>query len=74
MKTPIKWSKVKSHCDNFICIFSDNDYYVPPSEAELFRKHLNAEIIIEKEKGHFTEDDGVKEIHAVLNEILRISK
>lgn len=70
---PIKWNKVKEHCNNFICIFSDNDPYVPLSEAELFRKHLNAEIIIEKTKGHFTQDDGITEIHAVLNELIRIS-
>ena len=66
VETPINWKKVKKHSDKFVCIFSDNDYYVPLSNQEMFKKELNAEIIIQHEKGHFTEEDKVKELPIIL--------
>jgi len=33
---------------------------------------LKAEIIIQKDKGHFTEEDGIRELPVVLEEILKI--
>ena len=66
METPINWKKVKSHCSSFICIFSDNDYYVPLSDSKLFKKNLNAKIVILKKKGHFVEYDGIKKLPEIL--------
>ena len=66
VETPINWKKVKKHSDKFVCIFSDNDYYVPLSNQKIFKKELNAEIIIQHEKGHFTEEDKVKELPIIL--------
>ncbi|MBI4158858.1 alpha/beta fold hydrolase [Candidatus Woesearchaeota archaeon] len=66
VETPINWKKVKKHSDKFVCIFSDNDYYVPLSNQEMFKKELNAEIIIQHEKGHFTKEDNVKELPIIL--------
>ena len=48
METPINWKKVKRHCNSFISIFSGDDPYVPLSNANLFKKNLNAQIIILK--------------------------
>lgn len=71
----IDFIKVKSKTDNIIAVFSDNDPFVPLNiSVEKFRRYLGAKIIIEKNKGHFTEGDGVKEIPVVLNEILRIAE
>lgn len=67
METPITWKKVKDHCKEFVAIFSDNDPYVPLSNAKIFKKGLNAKTIILKNWGHFTEDDGIKKLPAVLN-------
>lgn len=64
--TPIDFDKVKANCDKFLCIFSDNDPYVPISDSEIFKEKLGADIVILKEKGHFTGEDGVKEIPVVL--------
>jgi uncharacterized protein len=72
VETPIIWEKVKSHTSNFIAIFSDNDPYVPSSEKDLFEKNLRAKTILEHNKGHYNESDGVIEVPAVLEEILRI--
>ncbi|MBT4722908.1 hypothetical protein HN958_04170 [Candidatus Falkowbacteria bacterium] len=67
METPIDWKKVKSHTNNFTCLLSDNDPYVPLSNKELFEKSLNAKIIIEKNKGHYTEDDSIIENQTVID-------
>ena len=66
METPINWKKVKRHCNSFISIFSGDDPYVPLSNANLFKKNLNAQIIILKKKGHFREDDNIKKLPEIL--------
>ena len=68
LETPINWKKIIGHTENFVCIFSDNDYYVSLSDAKIFKSELRARIIIEKNKGHFTEDDGVKKLPSVVKE------
>jgi len=73
MEIPISFENVKSHTDKIVCIFSDNDPYVPLSETELFKKFLDAEIIIEKGKGHFTSSDNVIENEIALNKILEMA-
>jgi len=63
VETPLNWSKVTSHIKGkIVAIFSDNDPYVPLTDSEIFKEKLNAKIIIEKEKGHFTDDDGCRYI------------
>ena len=64
---PIDFEKVRTHAKKFICIFSDNDPFVPEENWELFSKNLGAEIIVEKNKGHFTEDDNVFELPEILS-------
>jgi len=49
----INFSKVKERAKKIICIFSDNDPYVPASNTKLFKDNLNARCIIEKAQGHF---------------------
>jgi len=73
METPINWSKIKMHTNKFTCIFSDNDPYVPLSNKKLFEEKLGAKSIIEKNKGHFTEDDKVFENKTALNELINIA-
>ena len=74
VETPINWEKVKQHTSKFICILSDNDYYVPLTNKELFEKNLNAEVFIEKEKGHFAPQDNVDELPIVLEKIEELVK
>ena len=54
METPINFEKIKN-LSNFLCIFSDNDPYVPVSDTKIFRKELDAKIVIEHDKCHFTD-------------------
>lgn len=68
LKTSINFEKVKTKADKFTAIFSDNDLYVPLREnTQIFKQKLEAEIIIEKEKGHFTEDDGITQLPLLLD-------
>lgn len=66
METPINWKKVKSHCKNFVCIFSNNDPYVPLSDRRIFKNKLKAKVITLKNRGHFTESDNIKKLPEVL--------
>jgi hypothetical protein len=62
IETPINWEKVKSHTDNFLCILSDNDPYVPLSNKEIFQKKLGAKVIILKAKEHFNEVEKIEQV------------
>ena len=66
METLIDWKKVKNHCDNFICIFSDNDPYVPLSNLKLFKEKLNAKCLTLKNRHHFNEGNDIFELPEIL--------
>jgi uncharacterized protein len=70
-KTPIDEKKVLDHISQkIVAIFSDNDPYVPFEESQqIFKEKYNAEIIIEHNKGHFTEGDGAIDLPVVLKNI-----
>ncbi|MDO8452764.1 MAG: alpha/beta hydrolase [bacterium] len=65
---PMDWKKIKSHTNNFVAIFSDNDPLVPISEKDVFEKRLGAKIMVLQNKGHFSGDDGVSELPEVLSQ------
>lgn len=69
MKTLIDWERVKNNAEEFTCIFSDNDPYVPLSEKNLFKKNLNAKIMIEHNVEHFTDDQGKEKLSTVVNKL-----
>ncbi|MEK6952793.1 MAG: alpha/beta fold hydrolase [Nanoarchaeota archaeon] len=70
IETPINFEKVKKISKNMIAISSNNDPYVPLSNVEIFKNKLNAKIIIEKEKGHFSGEEGITKLPIVLNSLL----
>ncbi len=67
LETPIDGDKIKSNCDKFLALFSDNDECVPITDAEIFKEKLGEEVIIEKDKGHYTEEKNITEIPVVLD-------
>ena len=73
LETPLDWTKIKSHSNKFIGIFSDDDPLVPISDAAVFKDNLAAEIIIEHGKGHFSGSSGIKELLSALESVLRIA-
>ena len=75
IKTPIDFGKVKEKTKNIIVILSDNDQYVDyKKHKRLFAQKLNARIIVEKGKGHFTAEDGVVKMPVVLKELENFRK
>lgn len=57
---------IKSYCLEKICIYSDNDPYVPELDAENFSKYMGAEKILINNAGHFNEKYGYKEFKEIL--------
>lgn len=70
LETPIDLNKVRTTGGRFAAVFSDNDPFVPLEDAEIFRKMLGAQIVIEKYAGHFA---GVEELPAALAAVLEIT-
>lgn len=65
---PLNWDRLKE-LSRFTALFSDDDPDVDVDDSEIFREKLNAKIIIEHNKGHFSDDAGVKELPSLLDEI-----
>lgn len=74
IETPMDFKKIILHTTKFLAIFSDNDYFVPLTDAKLFKERIKAKVIIEHNKGHFNKSDGVKEIKIVINELLKFTQ
>ena len=70
IERPIDFSAIKKMSDKFVAIFSDNDKFVPlEANKEVFEKSLNAKIIVEQGKGHFSEEDGVTSLPSAAEEL-----
>lgn len=69
----INWEKIKKHCNNFTVLLSDNDKYVPLSYGDIFKKKLNAKVIIKHNMGHFNGNDVIKELPPVLDAFLELA-
>lgn len=69
----VDWDKIKPHCSKFVAIHSDNDPYVSLHYSDFFKDNLGAEIIVEHNMKHFSGDDGVNELPAALESVLKIS-
>jgi uncharacterized protein len=73
-KSRIDLEKVRVHCNKFISIFSDNDEYVGLENAKVFEQNLGSKIVVIPGAGHLTKKNGYKELHAALNELLKMMK
>lgn len=72
VNAPIDFRKVKQKLSKLTVFLSSNEPYGYIEENKrIFEEKLNVEIILEKNKGHFTEDDGVNELPEVLKEIMK---
>ena len=72
LETNISFAGAAKHISKITAIFSDNDPVVPLENAELFKQKFGTDTIVENDKGHFTEEDGVSELPSALNAILEI--
>jgi uncharacterized protein len=70
---PINTDEFKSKTKNIVSIFSDDDPDVDyDANAPLFEK-LGSKIILERNKGHFSDDVGITELPSALDEIIKMN-
>ncbi|MFH1332365.1 MAG: alpha/beta hydrolase [archaeon] len=74
LENPIDFQKVKKHTKNFVAILSDDDIFVPVSDAKIFKEKLGAKVVIKHKMGHFRVADGVDKLPEALNELLMMAK
>lgn len=75
MEDKINFENLKSKIPKLTVFLSTNEPYGFIKEnSQIFKEKLNAKVILEKNKGHFTEHDGLKEFPEVLKEVLGMSK
>ena len=72
VETPINWNAVNSHSAKFVCIYSDDDPYVPVDDASVFEQKLGAKTVLSPGRGHFSEKNDITQLPELLNELLVI--
>jgi predicted alpha/beta hydrolase family esterase len=70
---PIHFPKIKHHTTNIEVIFSDDDYFVPTENHNLF-KQLTKKIIVEENMGHFSEEDEITALPGALHQLIHMRK
>ncbi len=73
IESKINLDKVKNKIGELVALFSDNDPYVPLDDSIIFKEKLGAKIIIEKNKGHYIENETFK-IPILLKEFIKLTK
>ncbi len=75
IETPIDWEAVRNHIPEgkATAIFSDNDPFVPLSNANVFKKELRAKVLVEHSLYHINTEAGIKELQPALDEIISMS-
>jgi len=73
-KKPIVWEKIKIKCKKFAAVHSDDDPYVSLHYGDFFKKELNATVIVEHGRGHFSGHEDVNKLPIVLEQLLEMSK
>ena len=73
LEREINLEKVKKVCDKIVAIFSDNDPYVDLEENKAAFEKLNAEIVVEKNKGHLDDDSKTTKLQSALDAVLKLN-
>ena len=66
IETSIDFEKIKRIFESAHVFLSNNDPWVPLTDKKIFEEKLGAKVIVEKNKGHFTEDNGIYEMPEIL--------
>ena len=74
VQPPLDFGRVKKNCERMVAIFSDNDPYIPLSQAEVFEKKLGAKVVVLHARGHFSSSEGTTELPEARDAILGISR
>jgi predicted alpha/beta hydrolase family esterase len=74
LSAPLDFARVRKMCQKMTAIFSDNDPYVPLSQAKVFENKLGAGVVVLHARGHFSSSDGTTELPEALDAVLEISR
>ncbi len=69
----IDWKKIKGNCKKFVVIHSDDDNTVAVKYAYDLREELDAELILQHGMNHYSGDDGMTELPAALESVLKMA-
>ncbi len=72
LERPLNWPKIRTHCDQFTAIVSDDDQFVPIEDSQVFLLELGAKIITEHHKRHLGGLDGVVVLPSVLQAVAQM--
>jgi len=70
----IDTQKIKNLLFSIEAFFSDDDYYIPTSEAKKFQEELDARITILHSRGHFSRKENLKIFPEALEAVLRLAR
>lgn len=73
LETPMDYKNIKRRANKIIAIFSDDDPDVDLGDKELFENRLSAKTVIEHNKGHFSDDAGIKKLPSALEAALEVA-
>ena len=76
-ETPIDFEDIKSHCDKFVAIHSDDEPYVPLKHGDILKEKLGPELIIKHNAKHFSgpidEEDSCIKLPDVVEAVIKLS-
>ena len=72
IETPINYSKMKKMAKNIVVYISSNEFYGCIDEnIKIFKEKLGAEVIIVKDMGHFTDEEGITKLNEFTDRLVK---
>ncbi|KKW32214.1 MAG: hypothetical protein UY78_C0047G0010 [Parcubacteria group bacterium GW2011_GWA1_53_13] len=74
IETPMDFNKIKANLPRSIVMLGDNDPWVPYKEAKKqFEERFGSEVVVIKNGGHMTSDDGFGPFHQLVENFQKLS-
>lgn len=71
----VDYEKIRTITRSVIAFFDDSDTWIPlESSVTIAREQLGADVVIEHDRGHYSDDEGKVEVPRVLEKILQSQK
>ena len=74
LETPIDFKKVRGISPKSVTIFTKDDPFVDPGNAEFYKEKLGSKIILLETGGHLNDESNTKELPEVIEAIKELSK
>lgn len=68
-QTKIDWEKISGICEKVSVLHSDDDYFVSLNYGDIFKKYLNAKLVVMENMGHFSDDRNITQL-PILTELI----